>query len=125
LLQSTLCDRLGHGRDLNDLLSCKVGVSRVAEEIPSKLTHHSRESGPGRWEKSEGGVRVSWVCHQEERRNVCRIEYSYLGCCDRRAEERETEEVERHLRAAAERVAYLGAARTAGRREAPAARRRH
>ena len=49
----------------------------------------------------------------------------YLGCCDRRTEERETEEVERHLRAAAERVAYLGAARTAGRKELPAARRRH
>jgi hypothetical protein len=70
-------------------------------------------------------VRVSWVCDQEESRNVDVFVYIYLGCCDRRAEERETDEVERHLRAAAERVAYLGAARTAGRREAPAARRRH
>ncbi|KAG9859209.1 hypothetical protein KCU94_g5, partial [Aureobasidium melanogenum] len=28
--KGTLCDRLGHGRDLNDLLSCKIAVSTIA-----------------------------------------------------------------------------------------------
>jgi hypothetical protein len=42
----------------------------ATEMIAGKLTHHSRESGPVRWEKSGGDVRVSWVCDQEESRNV-------------------------------------------------------
>jgi hypothetical protein len=70
------------------------------------------------------GVLVMWSGgHLFERMTWSVV--GYLCCVERRAEEGETDEVDRHLRAAAERVVNLGTARTAGRRELPAARRRH
>ena len=63
--------------------------------------------------------------HQDKVENVVVCGHVYLGCFERRKDERETEEVDRHLKAVAERAAYLGAERTAGRMELPTARRRH